>query len=183
MGGMNRRLLLCAVFALPLVCGAETIDLGNRGRFSVTVPKDWTFSAQKMEDTGYALTLSPPGDANAKCILTLVYAETPEPLSKERVQSEVLSACEQFVDASVEKRKVLQEFNVPGAYGVYCVFTDASMVGKPVTRDAFKAVAMGEVHLSDDVTMSASMLFDDVKGPEFQAMLAAVSSVSISGAR
>jgi hypothetical protein len=181
--GVKRSLALCALLALPALAGAETLDLGAHGKFSLTVPKDWTCSTQRMEDTGYALTLSPPGDANAKCVLTLVYAQDPGPLSKEKVQSDVLAACDNFVAESVEKAKVLREFTVPGAYGVYCVFTDASMVGKPSQRDAYKAVAMGEVHLSDDVTMSASMLFDDERGPEFKAMLAAVSSASVSGAK
>jgi hypothetical protein len=169
--------------ALPILGRAETLDLGPHGKFNVTVPRDWTYSSQKMEETGYAITLSAPGEANARCVLTLVYVDNPEPLSKEKVQADVLGACDQFVAESVEKAKVLREFDVPGAYGVYCVFTDASMVGKPVQRDAYKAVALGEVHLTDDVTMSASLLFDDEKGPEFKAMLAAVSSASVSKAK
>ncbi|HXN34726.1 MAG TPA: hypothetical protein VN877_01050 [Opitutaceae bacterium] len=180
---MTRSLLLCALLALPALAGAQTLDLGTHGKFSMSVPKDWTYSAQKMEGAGYAITLSAPGAANAKCVLSLVYVETPEPLSRERVQAEVLSACDQFVDASLEKKKVLREFSVPGSYGVYCLFTDASMVGKPAAPDQFKVVALGEVHLSDEITMSASMLFDDEKGPEFQAMLGAISSCSVSGAK
>ncbi len=177
---MKRRLALCLLLALPALAGAETLDLGAHGKFSVAVPKDWTYSVQKMEETGYALTLSAPGDENAKCVLTLVFVDNPEPLSKDKVQADVLAACDQFVAESVEKAKVLREFDVPGAYGVYCLFTDASLVGKPVQRDAYKAVAMGEVHVADDLTMSASMLFDDEKGPEFKAMLAAVSSASVA---
>jgi hypothetical protein len=177
---VKRSLALFALMALPFAAGAETLDLGPHGKFSVAVPKDWTYAVQKMEETGYALTLTAPGDANAACVLTLVFVDNPEPLSKEKVQADVLAACDQFVAESVEKAKVPREFDVPGAYGVYCVFTDASRVGKPVERGTYRAVAMGEVHLTDDVTMSASMLFDDMKGPEFKAMLAAVSSASIS---
>lgn len=177
---MKRCLALCAMMALPLLARAETLDLGPHGKFSVSVPKDWTYSSQKMEETGYAVTLSAPASANATCVLTLVYVDNPEPLSKEKVQADVLAACEQFVAESVEKTKVLREFDVPGAYGAYCVFTDASMVGKPVQHGTYKAVALGEIHLTDDVTMSASLLFDDEKGPEFKAMLAAVSSASVS---
>jgi hypothetical protein len=180
---VKRSLALAALMALPLLADAETLDLGPHGKFSVTAPKDWTYSVQKMEDTGYAITLTAPGEANATCVLTLVYAEDPGPLSKEKVQSDVLAACDQFAAESVEKAKVLREFAVPGAYGVYCLFTDASRVGKPVERGAFKAVALGEIHLTDDVTMSASMLFDDEKGPEFKAMLGAISSAGISGAK
>jgi hypothetical protein len=177
---MKRGLLLCALLALPLCLGAETVDLGTHGKLSYTVPSGWTSSVQKMEETGFAITLIPPGTANASCLLTLVYVDNPEPLSKDRVQGQVLSACDQFVDQSVEKKKTLQEFTIPGAYGVYCLFTDASMVGKPPQKDMFKVVAIGEVFLAEDLTMSVSMLFDDAKGPEFQAMLAAVSSCSVS---
>jgi hypothetical protein len=180
---VKRSLLLWALMALPLAAGAETLDLGPHGKFSVAVPKDWTYSVQKMEETGYALTLTAPGDANATCVVTLVYADDPAPLSKEKVQADVLAACDQFVAESVEKVKVLREFDVPGAYGVYCLFTDASRVGKPVERGSFKAVALGEVHLTDDLTMSASLLFDDEKGPELKAMLAAISSASVSKAK
>jgi hypothetical protein len=175
---MKRGLLLCALLALPLISGAETVDLGTHGKFSVTVPDGWKYSVQKMEESGFAVTLSPPGGANASCLLTLVYVDDAAPLSKDKVQ--VLSACDQFVDQSVEKKKTLQEFTVPGAYGVYCLFTDASMVGKPTQKDMFKAVALGEVFLAEDLTMSVSMLFDDAKGPEFKAMLEAVSSCSVS---
>ena len=177
---MKRGLLLCALLALAPVSRAETVDLGTHGKFSVTVPEGWKCSVQKMEETGYAVTLSPPGTANASCLLTLVYVDNPEPLSKDRVQGQVLSACDQFVDQSVEKKKTLQEFTIPGAYGVYCLFTDASMVGKPAQKDMFKAVALGEVFLAEDVTMSVSMLFDDANGPEYRAMLAAVSSCGVS---
>jgi hypothetical protein len=180
---MKRCLLLLALLALPLVSTAETLDLGPHGTFTITIPKEWVYAAQKMEDTGYTLTLTAPGTANANLILTLVYVENTEPASKERVQQEVLSASDQFVPASVEKKKVLQDFAVPGAYGVYCVFTDASMVGKPVTKNLFKMVALGEVHLADDLSMSVSMLFDDAKGPEFQAMLDTISSVSVTKAK
>jgi hypothetical protein len=177
---MKRGLLLLALLALPLLSRAETVDLGTHGKFSVTVPQGWKYSVQKMEETGFAITLSPPGAANASCLLTLVYVDNPEPLSKDRVQGQVLSACDQFVDQSVEKKKTLQEFTIPGAYGAYCLFTDASMVGKPPQKDMFKVVALGEVFLADDLTMSVSMLFDDAKGPEFQAMLEAVSSCGVS---
>jgi hypothetical protein len=180
---VKRSLALFALLALPALAGAETLDLGAHGKFSIAAPKDWTYSTQRMQDTGWTVTLSAPAGANAKCLLTLVYTDAAEPLSKEKVQSDVLGACDQFVAESVEKVKVLRDFDVPGAYGVYCVFTDASMVGKPVQPDSFKAVAMGEVRLSDEVTMSVSLLFDDEKGAEFRAMLAAVSSASVSGSK
>jgi hypothetical protein len=180
---MKRGLFLCALLALPLLSRADTVDLGTHGTFSFTAPAGWKPAVQKMPDSGVTITLSGPASVNASCILSVVFVENPEALSKERVQAEVLSACDHFVDQSVEKKKTLQEFSVPGCYGVYCVFTDASMVGKPFEKDQFKAVALGEVHLADDLTMTISMLFDDPKGPEFQAMLETVSSCSVSKAK
>jgi hypothetical protein len=177
---MKRGLLLCALLALPLVSRAETVDMGIHGKFSYSVPAGWRSSSQLMQDSGVTVTLTGPAEVNASCILSVVFVENPEPLSKERVQAEVMSASDHFVDQSVEKKKTLQEFSVPGCYGVYCVFTDASMVGKPFEKDQFKAVALGEVHLADDLTMTVSMLFDDPAGPQFRSMLATVSSCSVS---
>lgn len=177
---MKRLLSLGALVLAPLLARSETLDLVAHGTFSINVPSGWTFSAQKMEENGYAVTLSAPAGANAKCVVSLIYVPNPEAFTKERIQDEVLVAADQYVDASVEKRKVLRDFSVPDAIGYYCVFTDASLVGKPAEHDNFKVVGVGEIRFSQDLTSAVSLLADDENGPEFKAMLAAISSIKIA---
>jgi hypothetical protein len=164
-----------------MIASAETLDLGVHGVFGITVPKDWKFSAQKVEESGYAITLSPPGNENAKCIMNIAFAPTPEPVSKEKVQAGVLALGDNFVSASVEKKKVIREFAISGGgYGCYCIFTDASMVGQPSKHDEFKMVGIGIIQFSEDLMAAVSLAADDEKGADFVAMLAAVSSATIT---
>jgi hypothetical protein len=130
-----------------------------------------------VQDSGYAVTLSPSGNENAKCIINIACAPTPEPVSRVKVQAGVLALGDQFVGASVEKKKVIREFAISGgSYGCYCVFTDASMVGQPSRHDEFKMVGVGIIQFGDDLMAAVSLAADDEKGSDFVAILAAASS-------
>jgi hypothetical protein len=177
---MKRILPLLALLILPAMASADTIDLGTRGTFSITVPKGWTLSSQKEEDAGFALTISPPAGVNAKMLLNIAFVPEPKPVTKDEINEKVLSVCDQFVDQSVEKKKNLREFSLSGsAFGSYCVFTDASLVGQPPRVDSFKIIAVGIARYSDEVMGAVSLACDDAAGPDFAAMLAAVSSSTL----
>jgi len=180
---MKHGITLLVFLLLPLYASAETQDLGPHGTFSIAAPKGWTYSATKEEDSGYLIVLTPPADVNARCVLNVVFVPSGEPSSKQEIQEKVLAICDQFVDASVEKKKVLHDFAVSTGYGAYCVFTDASRVGLPPEKDSFKAVASGMVRLNDDVSVAVILLTDDAKGPDFEAMLKAVSSAAVAPRR
>jgi hypothetical protein len=178
---MKRLLPLLGLLLLPAFASAETIDLGTHGALAVTVPKGWTLSTQKEEDSGVAVTLSPPAGVNAKLLLNVAFVPEPKPVSKDEVQEKVLSVCDQFVDASVEKKKTLRDFALNGsAFGSYCIFTDASLVGRVSKPDEFKVIGVGIIRFSDDVISAVSLAGDDEKGSDFSAMMAAVSSTSLS---
>jgi|CZKI01.1.fsa_nt_gi hypothetical protein len=177
---MKPGILALALLLLPHPAAAENLDLGPHGTFSIAVPKGWTFSATKVEDTGYAIILTPPADVNARCLFNILYVPGGEPYSKEDVQEKVLAISDQFMAESVEKKKVLRDFAVSMGYGAYCVFTDASRVGQPPEKDSFKVVAVGMIRFNDDLSAAVSMGTDDEKGPDFAAMMKAVSSATVS---
>jgi hypothetical protein len=177
---MKRFIPIIALLLAPGHAPAATADLGLHGTLTVAIPKDWTLSTQKEEDSGVILVISPPPDVNAKLVINVVYPLDRQPLSKEAIQQEAAAAGEQFVDASVEKKAVLRDFKLPGGYGAYCVLTDASMVGKPKEKDSFKMVGTGVIWFSEEVKAGVTMLADDANGPDFAALLAAVSSASLS---
>jgi hypothetical protein len=181
---MKRTLLRIALLLLPLVAYPETVDLGTHGTFSIAVPRDWKLASHKEEDSGYAITLSPPASENAKCLINITFVAEPKSVSKETVDEEVLSVCDQFVDQSVEKKKTLRDFgSTGGAYGSYCVFTDASMVGQTPKRDEFKVIGIGIIHFRDDVMAAISLAAEEENSADFLAMLAAVKSATLSPAR
>lgn len=176
-----RAAVLSAVLMLPLLAFAETLDLGPHGTFRITAPKGWRFSTTKEEDAGFTVVLAPPAGVNASFLLNIVFAPKGETMSKEDVREKVLGAGDQYVESSVEKKKVLREFSLPGdAYGAYCAFTDASYVGKPPQKDYFRMVAVGIIRFNDEVSAAVSLAYDEEKGPEIAAMLEAISSAAVS---
>lgn len=178
---MKRLISLLALFAVTALARAETLDLGTHGSLSFAVPKGWTYSVQKEEDNGYAVTISPPAGVNAKLLMNVTFVPEPRPITKEEVNEKVLSICEQFVDASVEKKSVLRDFAVPApSFGSYCVFTDASLVGQPAKADEFKVIGVGILRFSDDVMAAVSLASDDEKGADFAAMLGSATSAVLT---
>jgi len=177
---MKSNILALALVLAPLCAPAETLDLGPHGTFSIAVPKGWTYSATKEEDTGVAIMLTPPPEVNARLLFNLVFVPPGEASSKEDVQEKVLTISDQFVKDSVEKKKVLREFAVSSGYGAYCLFTDAKLVGQPPKKDSFKVIAVGMIRLNDDLAAAVSLLADDAGGPDMAAMFGAVSSATIT---
>lgn len=178
---MKKIIPVLALLLLPAFLSAETIALGLHGSLGIGVPKGWTLSTQKEEDSGVAITLSPPAGVNAKLLLNIAFVPEPKPVTKEEVNEKVLTVCDQFVDASVEKKKTLADFGVKApAFGSYCIFTDASLVGQPAKPDEFKVIAVGIVRYSDDVMAAVSVAGDDARGADFNAMMAAISSTTFA---
>jgi len=160
---------------------ADTVDLGPHGMLSITVPKGWRLTSAKQADVGVTLQLIPEGDANAQGLMTVVFVEKGESSSKDDVDEKTLTAADNFIGQSLEKKKVLKHFDMSGgAYGAYCYFTDASLVGAPTKKGDFKGVASGIVRFNDEVSGGVTLLTDDEKGDDFAAMLAAVSSARVT---
>jgi hypothetical protein len=177
---MKRYALVLTLLLLPIALRADPVDLGTHGSVSIDAPKGWTTTVKKMGDSGSQVTIEAPADMNAACVVLITVVPNPEPLSKEKIQALVLDMCDQTVDSSVEKKKVLHDLDARGGYASYCVFTDASMVGKPVTKGQFKVSGIGIVHLSDEVLLSFGVDADDASGPEFAAMLSSVAGATLT---
>jgi hypothetical protein len=177
---MKRFTFLAALLLTAVVARSETFDVGIRGAYSITPPKDWTITSQPEEDSGLALTLSPPAAVNASGIINLTFVPKDEPVTKDQVKEAVLALGDKFAEQSVEKKKELREFTTSQGYGYYCVFTDASLVGQPPKKDSFKVVAVGIIHVNDDLLATVGISCDDEKGPDFAAVMAALSSATFS---
>jgi hypothetical protein len=178
---MKPAALLLALLAVSRAARAETIDLGPAGRLTLTEPPGWTASVQKQPDAGTTVLLKAPADGNANCVINLILVPKDEPLTNDDLRSKVLSLADRFVDDSVEKKKTLHDFSLARGYGCYCLFTDASRVGKPPEKDNFKIVTVGMIRFSDDVAAVVSLLADDPASPEYVAMVKAVETCSLAG--
>jgi hypothetical protein len=171
--------LFLAVFASR---GAE-FDFGNRGKLSISIPDDWTINghAMKTDDgtpMGYTFAIKPRSDANAKCLLTFIYAANGAP-NREAISKEVLRLSEHFVSESVEKKQNLKGFSLEKGYGSYCLFTDASLVGKKALPGDYKVMGAGEVQPGDNIKGAVTLFADEADGVDMKAMIKIVNSLKV----
>jgi len=174
--------ICCFIFFALSSQGAE-FDLGTHGTLSVTVPDGWSVNgkaANRPDGTsiGYAFAIKPRSDANAKCLLTFAYTTNGAP-NKEVIHKEVLRTCEEFVSESVEKTKNLRDFSLEQGYGAYCLFTDASLVGKKAKPGDYKVMGSGVVQPADNMLGVVSLFADEADGEELKAMIKIIDSLKV----
>jgi len=174
--------IVTIILAIVSSYGAE-FDLGTHGTLSVTVPDDWSINgkaANKADGTpiGYSFAIKPRSNANAKCLLTIAYITNGVP-NKQALQKEVLRVCEEFVSESVEKKQNLKEFALKTGCGAYCLFTDASLVGKTPPPGDYKVMGSGIVQPGKDMTGVVTLFTNDADSKEFKAMLSIINSLKV----
>lgn len=162
---------------------AAEFDLGTHGTLSVSVPADWSINGKAVNrpdgtPIGYAFAIKPRSDANAKCLLTFAYTTNGAP-NKEGIRKEVLRITEQFVSESVEKKQNLKDFSLGTGYGCYCLFTDASQVGKKVEQGDYKVMGSGQIQPADNLMGVVSLFADEADGLEMKMMLKIINSLEV----
>ena len=174
--------IICILLSV-LNSQAAEFDLGTHGTLTVGVPDDWSINRKavnKPDGTpiGYAFAIKPRSDANAKCLLTFAYTTNGAP-NKEVIRKEVLRITEQFVSESVEKTKNLRDFSLQAGFGCYCLFTDASLVGKKAKPGDYKVMGSGQVQPADNVLGVVSLFADEADGVEMKTMLKIINSLKV----
>lgn len=157
----------------------DTLDLGAHGIFNIEVPANWKFFSQPIQDKGFAAALRPTSGVAAGLKITILYLPQPKPVDEAKLKADLLRVCDQYVSTSVEQAKNLKNYGVKSGFGQYCVFTDASLVGKPEVSGEFKVIAPGVIQMTDDVIIVLTGVAQDATGSDFAAMLAAIKSIEI----
>jgi hypothetical protein len=174
--------IVCIIFAV-LSGYAADFDLGDHGTLSLTVPADWSINGKAVDrpdgtPIGYAFAIKPRNEADAKCLLTIAYVTNGVP-NKEALKKEVLRVCEEFASQSVEKKAILKEFAPETGYGAYCLFTDASLVGKTPPPGDYKIMGSGLVQPGKDMTGVVTLFTNDAESKEFKAMVSIINSLKV----
>lgn len=178
-----RTLLSLFAFTVLATQGAE-FDLGSHGTLSLTVPTDWRFTSKAINKSngtpsGIMIVLGPQRDAaSARGMLTMLYATNGAP-NKDVVRKDVLRIADRPAAKSVEKQKTLKEFSLEQGYGAYCVFTDASLVGKTPKAGEFKVLATGEVQPADNLVGVVTLFANELDGAELKAMIKIINTIKV----
>jgi hypothetical protein len=180
---MKAHVFICCLILSVLRSQAAEFDLGTNGNLSVTIPKDWTVRSKALDKSdgtpiGYLLGFELGSPASAKGMVTFFY-ERIGFRSKENINQLVLRACEEFVSGSVEQKKNVTEFSLQKGYGAYCLFTDASLVGKKAKPDQHKVMGSGVVQPAENMMGSVSLFADKPDSMEFKAMIRIINSIKV----
>jgi len=173
---MKRYLLLFLLTAVGLWAQAAKIDLGSHGKITLYLEDGW-----KVETADYGdrrlVTISPKGDANAACTLTITFPEQDRLDTKPRLKTRVEIDGEKIADQSVEGRAVAKEFGLRAGFGFYCNFTDPELVGKPAQAGNFKTMTAGRIHLAPDVLIEVNITADGFSSGPYQQLLGTVEGM------
>lgn len=150
---------------------------------SLSVPEGWKAEcrAKKMPDgteKGFILGFEPTNNPVAGCLINFSYITNEEP-NKATLQKDLLRMAEGIVPKSVEKKATVKEFSLEKGYGAYCLFTDASLVGKPVPKGEFRVMGVGLIQPSTDALGVVSMMTDDATTKEFKMLLKVIDTVKL----
>lgn len=161
--------------------GAASFNIGDKGTVRMTLPQNWAAQGKTVgkpggEVLGYTVEVSNPKAENASCQTSFTFVP-PRPNDQESVNKIAKEAGQQFASGSVENAVNLKEFKPASGFGAYAVFTDASLVGKPVSKGNAKVMASGLVKLRDDVIGPITMLADDENGEDMKTMIGVVNSI------
>jgi hypothetical protein len=162
---------------------AEDFDLGSHGKVSLKAPEGWTITGKAVTppgkgEMGYALKVDAPEGVNAKGLITFLYVPEQKP-SKEGAEDFLRKNGEQFLKSSVEKTITPVAFDLKQGFGCYSVFTDASLVGKPVQAGNCKVMGSGIVQLKGTVLVVVTLLADDAQGKEFRSLVELINGLTV----
>jgi hypothetical protein len=174
---------VCGLLLSVLGARAADFDLGARGILSLSVPDDWVVHGRPVPGIngpiiGYTFSIKPRGGAGAKCMLSFLYLTNGAP-SQQTIRNDALHIGEVFLDGSVEKKETLHDFALDKGFGAYCLFTDATLVGKAPGPDEFKVMGIGEVQPADNMSATVSLMANDPDGPDFKTMVKIINSLKI----
>jgi len=175
-----RQILYSVLFAVVSLTAAvaETVDLGAYGKVSLDVPEGWTSEVQR-HPAGVNFTVKPKGEVNAACKVTIMLLDGENDVPFAEMEKRWVGTLAPFAEGSVEKSAEPVKLHLKSGNGMYAVFTDASLVGKPVQPENYKVMAPGMIKLAKEVIVATTIFCDDKDGKEFADLVKMLESLSL----
>jgi len=149
--------LLFTVLSLMLVGSTRADALGDA--VEVTPPADWMLTSPGQPSPFPTLRYVPRDGRNATVLLTLI----PGDLAKVADSASLKKfhrILQQPYLVTPNDTVPLTEFKLPQGFGVYAVFEDPDLVGKPVRKGSYKIAAPVAIFLTGGHVIQATVLTD-----------------------
>jgi len=161
----------------------QTIELGGGKAVILNLPEGWKLTsgdgsgATTMD--AQIVQLTPDNGANAAGLIRVELAPDEHFADHTALREALQTTIEPLIPGSVEKKAGFREFKSPHGFGYAVTFTDPTLVGKPPESGNYKTETFLLLALSDQVVVRATLLADDLKGPEYESMLAMIRSLAV----
>lgn len=167
----SSRLFACAVallFALPAVAKEEIVVSSDQRKISVQLPEGFSLSSKEADGVVAAEIV------DAKRTLSLHMDFVPDPnarLGTEDSQKDMLADVSQNeAEQSVEKGYNFQSLEPRSGGGIYVVFTDASLAGKPTPPGEYLKLTRG-IKSWSGFAVVFSLMSQDSSSDEYKAVM------------
>jgi uncharacterized protein YbdZ (MbtH family) len=174
--------LLATAFVLvigfaPTAVHGEAFDWPGYGTVSVAVPAGWSVRPQSTNKERFYLIAKPQAAPVASAQFSLIISPPEQPLRVEQVKGRLEDMTRQSLDQSVEKAFDPKPLTLSRGSGWVVQLTDASLLGKPAEPGKYKVMRSALALLDDQVTLVATILFDDPSLPEVGTAMSLLSSL------
>lgn len=173
-------LTACQIIPLAVIAAPaakehdETLFIFQNRKISIRVPAGFDYSAEKDDRGLFNVRIA---DARRQVALSLTFA--PAQADRFKVTRDLREFMAEnfgsYVESSVEKSMQFEDLSPNVGLGTYCVFTDASLVGKPPTPGEFLCMTAG-VKAWPGVMVVFTNLSHDTTCKEYTAILTMLRS-------
>ena len=177
-------LLLAILGLLAVTCSAEKIDLGAGRTLHLVLPEAWinaepAAGPPDLPAMGKTVRYVTKNGSNDAVLITIVTVPDDRFNDPENLKALVEETTQQFVSGSVEGKAELKEFRLGGRPGISVTFTDAELVGKPSSKDNYKALTICFVYLGEHLMLTATVFSDDVAGKAYAEGMRILKSLTL----
>jgi hypothetical protein len=161
---------LCAVSALAGASREESVLIFESRKVAVAVPAGFEVKTERDEAGLGHVHLA---DRGKKTSLDLVFVPDPEgdTLRTRGRMEKIVGLFDRYVAGSVEKAMQFEELEPRRGAGTYCVFTDASLVGRTdLPPNEYHHLTVG-IKAWPGVMTIIRLFSQDRTSPEYQALL------------
>ena len=161
--------------------GPQTFNLGELGQLQIDVPSAWRVGHMSAaKNTGLpdqnTLAFYSATDPNKSWRMTFFKSSVRYKNFKD-IEQAAKNAQQSLADGSVEHAVNLQDIKLKQGVGCQAVYTDATLVDKPVQAGNAKVLASGLVAPMPDVLGTITISADDAKDADFLAAIQALGTM------
>jgi hypothetical protein len=177
------RLIIAAALAIVAPLLAAEIRLSDTENLAINAPDGWTARPDRAKDPFWpfvTIRISPGGERNAVCLISILDKNREEFKDPETLRRILLLDTRPYVPSAEDRKKVeFKKLTIAAGLGFYANFTDPDLVGKPIKKGSYKTATPLVISLGSDYLIKATILCDDLDGPDYAEALKIVESLKV----